>query len=65
MPNASEAILSQELAPCPFCGSQAAVVIELSPQQFKIFCDEGSCSVMTSIWGGRQPAIAAWNRRKP
>jgi hypothetical protein len=57
--------MSLQLSPCPFCGATAAVVVERSPGQFKVFCDNGPCSVSTALWGGRQPAIAAWNRRAP
>jgi hypothetical protein len=57
--------MSHEMLPCPFCGAAAAVLVERTPGQFKVFCDNGPCSVSTAVWGGRQPAIAAWNKRAP
>ncbi len=56
--------MESELLPCPFCGEGSAVVVERTPLQFKVFCGNGPCSVSTAIWGARQPAIAAWNRRR-
>lgn len=52
-----------KIKPCPFCGSSAVNLIEPSPGQFKVFCDNGGCSISTSIWGAVQPAIFAWNHR--
>ncbi len=52
--------MSNELKPCPFCGSETA-----KPQQFKKLWQIGciDCGVSTGLHKTLAEAITAWNRR--
>ncbi len=57
--------MSEELKPCPFCGSGACVYRDLF--WFRVNCpnNHGRCalSVYTDPFRSRQAAIDAWNLR--
>lgn len=46
--------------PCPFCGSEAQVVIT-APKGMYVHCKE--CGAFVAAFSTKAEAIAAWNRR--
>lgn len=52
--------MSDELKPCPFCGSDA-VTDFIDDESYLIECS--SCASRTSCCDSKEEAIAAWNRR--
>lgn len=56
---------SDELRPCPFCGSGALCDFPDAYTTWQIMCDNNNCPVDLWVWGfsSREAAIAAWNTR--
>lgn len=63
--NADMTEKTQELKPCPFCGSNRIFVatheFDESPDYYKVECNE--CESETGFKLSKHAAIAAWNRR--
>lgn len=65
-------MISEELLPCPFCGAvpkweeNDAVDARSWGPEYRIACRNAACfGPVTSNYGNRPDAIAAWNRRAP
>lgn len=55
--------MSEELKPCPFCGSQPTWTAD-APIDHEIKCMNGTCEINPTSWGiDRVKVINAWNRR--
>ena len=59
-------IMSEELKPCPFCGSKAISGKFSDDYQTTGWaeCTKSGCSASIEVDGGEQKAITAWNTRK-
>jgi Lar family restriction alleviation protein len=63
--------VSQELKPCPFCGTSAAIFKSYHEDtgltQFTVVCNRVACPAQGRTGPNRteEKAIAAWNRRAP
>lgn len=57
--------MTDELKPCPFCGS-SAVIRSNGEYQYYVRCTNFDCSVhpTTYVMTTPEKAIAAWNRRE-
>lgn len=54
------------LAPCPFCGGNAVLLIHVDRQDdVRLMCGVATCGAAITWWHPRAEAIAAWNRRTP
>lgn len=51
-----------ELLPCPFCGGTPYVADDYGAS-FSVKCNNPMCGGAVRLWGTREKAIAAWNRR--
>lgn len=56
------------LKPCPFCGSEAALVLEskdpnCASTDCMAFCSSKDCGASLGIYEDETAAIRAWNRR--
>jgi len=63
-----EYAMTEKLKPCPFCGSEADLIIRHSmvrPELSVVVCtlDLGGCGSSTAWLETEAEAIAAWNRR--
>jgi len=58
--------MSNELKPCPFCGSDATLEYNENCG-WQVYCDDRRCTVETSTYfrGTLEEAIEAWNTRHP
>ncbi len=54
--------LSNELKPCPFCGSTRVIVDTTVPGAYIPECLD-CCTVISFCYPTKEDAIAAWNRR--
>ena len=52
------------LLPCPHCGGTAYVAPDYG-SSFSVKCNNPICGAAVRLWGTRDGAIAAWNRRAP
>jgi len=50
------------LLPCPFCGSKP-LLLGLKAPEFWVSCPKIGCKAGTEAFGGKNKAIAVWNRR--
>jgi len=63
--------VSQELKPCPFCGTNVLSVAKISSTgpveewPWVVSCESGNCAIgpITNDYATRDEAIAAWNTR--
>lgn len=55
-------MLSDELKPCPFCGSEAELR-RLNPYYWAVDCTNKDCNAATMGYKDVGTAIAVWNRR--
>lgn len=55
--------MSEELKPCPFCGSEDVVLQEsiIYPGEYYVCCNV--CGILTNRYSNRSLAISAWNKR--
>ena len=52
--------MSDKLKPCPFCGSNGAILHEVTDHNHMIMCD---CGASGALAESKKEAIEAWNRR--
>ena len=52
--------MSEELNPCPYCGSHGLCVISSKTGSFWVWCT--TCEATSSTERTREDAIEAWNR---
>lgn len=55
---------SEELKPCPFCGSEAWL-FEGEGKEFFVYCTNHDCNAEGRIMDDRAKAVRRWNRRVP
>ncbi len=61
--------MTNELKPCPFCGSVDTRVFndpdEYGRDSYGVQCGSGSCSICGPQRSSEEEAVAAWNTRQP
>lgn len=55
--------MSEELKPCPFCGSPSVTTQARHPSILPYFVECSTCDARGARREGREAAIAAWNSR--
>lgn len=53
---------TEALKACPFCAGSAYVVGDYGAS-YSVKCNNPICGAAVRLWGKREGAIAAWNRR--
>ena len=60
--------MSEQLKPCPFCGSMAYIERIHGKRNkdfpYRVKCTNANCGCRTTRWSGVSGAIKAWNRRE-